>query len=400
MRIIIVTGNYVKHHRMKLLYISVPSFADCDFPLVKELQQKGVDVTYLILLPPFQLRTTLFDIKKQIGRTGIFPVTMYEELKPYEDYMDMGKVLVANRTGQSGYSLSFWKHKYDLYRFIKHGNFDLIHTDVMLSSGLSFMYRMGVKCVQTVHDPFPHSGETSRRKTATYRNVMKRAGNFVLLNNRQKDDFCKKYDINPNSVLINRLGVYDNIKTFVQPGQSVRKNNILFFGRISPYKGIEYLCEAMKLVRKQIPDATLTIAGGGKMYFDIEPYIRTGYIELQNHYVGMVELASLLSACELSVCPYTDATQSGVIMTSFSLHKPVVATNVGGLGEMIEDGKSGLLVAPKDPDALASAIISLLEDRERLNSMSRYICEEYEKGDRSWSAIADTYICFYKRILE
>ena len=87
-------------------------------------------------------------------------------------------------------------------------------------------------------------------------------------------------------------------------------------------------------------------------------------------------------------------------MTSFSLHKPVVATNVGGLGEMIEDGKNGLLVTPKDSDALASAIISLLEDRERLKSMSRYICEEYEQGNRSWSAIADKYIGFYKKILE
>lgn len=385
---------------MKLLYISTPCFADCDFPLIKELQRKGVDVTYLILLPPFQLKSTLFNIKKQIPRTGIFPATEYDELKLYENYMDMHKVLVANRTGKSGYSLSFMKHRYDLYRFIKKGNFNIMHTDVMFSSSFGFIYRMGVKCVQTVHDPFPHSGETNRRKNSAYRNVMANAKYFVLLNNKQKDDFCSTYGISPELVFINRLGVYDNIKNFVKSNQTTIKNNILFFGRISPYKGVEYLCEAMKIVRQAVPDATLTIAGGGRMYFDIEPYKQLEYIEVRNHYVGMEELAALLSRCTLSVCPYTDATQSGVIMTSFSLYKPVVATNVGGLGEMIEDGKSGLLVPPKNPKALAEAIISLLQDETKLSSMTDYIRQAYEQGNRSWNAIADKYIEYYQELME
>ena len=174
----------------------------------------------------------------------------------------------------------------------------------------------------------------------------------------------------------------------------------MFFGRISPYKGIEYLCEAMRIVRQAVPDAILTIAGGGKMYFDIEPYKQLGYIEVINHYVGMEELAELLSRCTLSVCPYTDATQSGVIMTSFSLCKPIVATNVGGLGEMIDEGKSGLLVPPKDSKALADAIIELLIDKKKLTNMSEYIRQEYEQGDRSWNAIADKYIDYYTKILE
>lgn len=385
---------------MKILFISVTPFADCDFPLIREYQRKGIDVTYLILLPPFFLRSTLFDIKKQIPKTGIFPATDYAEIREYEAYMDFAKVFIANRTGQSSMSLSYWKHKLDLYRFVKNNKFDLIHCDNMLGSGLKYLFSMTKNWVQTVHDPFPHSGETTRQKTDAYKTTMANADHFVLLNGRQKDEFCSHYGIDSQRVCVNRLGVYDNIKTFVNPDHQIKKHNILFFGRISPYKGIEYLCEAMKKVHVQIPDATLTIAGGGKMYFDIEPYKQLGYIEVINHYVGMEELAGLLSRCELSVCPYTDATQSGVIMTSYSLGKPVVATNVGGLPEMVEEGKTGVLVPPKDSEALADAIIRLLRDDQKMSEMSAYILNQYEVGEKSWSAIADKYINFYNQILE
>ena len=66
---------------------------------------------------------------------------------------------------------------------------------------------------------------------------------------------------------------------------------------------------------------------------------------------------------------------------------------------MIDDGKSGLLVNPKDPRALADAIISLLQDESKLASMTEYIRKEYEQGNRSWNAIADKYIEYYKKIL-
>ena len=220
------------------------------------------------------------------------------------------------------------------------------------------------------------------------------------MNESQKIEFCNTYHVDSTRVLINRLGIYDNIRAFVSPDTKPKPKNVLFFGRISPYKGLEYLCEAMKLVHEEIPDASLTIARSGKMYFDIEPYKHFGNIEVRNHYIDMTELSDMLSRCSISVCPYTDATQSGVIMTSFSLYKPVVATNVGGLGEMIDDRKSGLLVSPKDPKALAEAIISLLSDEDKLSVMSEYIRHEYNFGSRSWDAIADKYIEYYNTILK
>lgn len=383
---------------MKILYYSTPSFADCDFPLIKALQETGHDVTYLIALAPYSLKSTLFDIKEQVPENAIIPAICYPELKVYENYMDMSKVYIVNRTIMQDSSLQALMMALRVTRFIKKGKFDVIHTDCMLGMWNLMLYKLfGKKMVLTVHDPFPHTGEISARKMFNYKMAMQSVHKFVLLNNKQKDKFCETYRVDSKQILINRLGVYDNIRTFISSKVPSYTHNVLFFGRISPYKGIEYLCEAMMKVREQVADATLTIAGGGKMYFDIEPYQKQDWVKVINRYVGMEELAGLLQNCALSVCPYTDATQSGVIMTSYSLCKPVVATNVGGLGEMVENGKTGLLVLPKDVDALADAITALLKDDAKREKMADNIRNDYFVGDKSWKVIAEKYVAFYGR---
>lgn len=380
---------------MKILYLSTPSFADCDFPLIKTLQEKGVDVTYLILLAPFSLKSTLFDIKQQINETAILPATIYPELKVYENYMDMSKVFIANRISRKSYSFSYWKLNLLLYKFIKDGNYDIIHSDIFIGEMQGFMYKISKKWIQTIHDPFPHTGEVTKRKMRTYKYVINKAKKIILLNEKQVNDFCSYYNVNKNDVYVNRLGVYDNIRNFINNDIEEESQNVLFFGRISQYKGVEYLCEAMKIVQKALPNATLTIAGGGKFYFDISEYENLPYIKIINRYVGMEELAMHLSKCAISVCPYTDATQSGVIMTCFSLCKPVIATNVGGLGEMVENGRTGILIPPKDVGALASSIIELLSDNDKCNKLKENIKNDFYHADKSWNKIVDKYIDIY-----
>lgn len=384
---------------MKILYLSTPSFADCDIPLVRAMQSKGHDVTYLLMLAPHNLQYTIIDIKKKYPRTGVFPSSVYPELKAFDGYIDMDKFFVANRTSNKSCSLAYWKKTLAIYRFIRKNKFDIIHTPCLFGLKRMLFYFAGCKVVTTIHDPFPHTGEKNRTSIQNRKIAVRYSKGIILLNNRQKDEFCSFYNVSPNRLCINKLGVYENIALMASDVKTLKKNNILFFGRISPYKGIEYLCKAMEIVRKEVPDATLTIAGSGKLYFDIKPYLTEGYIDLQNRFIQTHEIATLLRQCAICVCPYIDATQSGVIMTSFALSKPVIASNVGGLAEMIDEGKSGLLVEPKNPIALADAIIKLLNNPNELKRMKAYITESYYEGKNSWSSIADTYFDFYSRIL-
>ena len=139
---------------MKILYYSSPSFADCDFPLVKEFIRLGHEVAYLINLTPYSLKSTLFNIEKQLPVNDIIPASSYRELDVYSNYMDMSKVYIVNRTAVKDSSLQNLSITLKLISFIKKGNFDVVHTDCFFRFYDILLYQFKNKLVQTFHDPF------------------------------------------------------------------------------------------------------------------------------------------------------------------------------------------------------------------------------------------------------
>ena len=161
------------------------------------------------------------------------------------------------------------------------------------------------------------------------------------------------------------------------------------------YKGVEYLLEAMKTVHARCPELMLVIAGGGRFYFDIEPSKKLDYVKIINHYIGIRELAGMLRACEFGVCPYKDATQSGVVQTAFTLGVPMVVTDVGALADAVAHNKTGIVVRPCDANDLAKAIMDLHSDGEKRDTMRKNIQEEWVK-EMGWEPIALDYLKCYK----
>lgn len=384
---------------MKILIYSNPNLLDYDLPLVRALQNKGLDVTYLVEMDYKGTNSTLLSIKDGHAINGIEPASAYPEFAIFSSYLDLNKVYVRNY---------YKKHKIPFvdklilslkcFRFLKKNKFDIIQrTQVFFSTDI-IMYYFRKSIIKIVHDPFPHSGDLMKGWTKFYYNLgMKIIPRFVVLNRTQYHQFCDVYNKKEENVLLSSLGIYDCYNLFNSDGLKPRKNNILFFGRISKYKGVEYLCEAMELVRHKIPDVTLTIVGGEKYYFDIDKYKKIDGFEFINRYVSAQELSGFLNECTIVVCPYTDSTQSGVVMTAFSHGKPIIASEVGGLAEQIENGESGILVPPRNSEKLSEAIIELLQNHQLYRHIKEYINYEYNTGRRSWDFISNQYIDFYKK---
>jgi len=160
---------------------------------------------------------------------------------------------------------------------------------------------------------------------------------------------------------------------------------LLFFGLVRPYKGLDVLARAMELLKGE--DVFLTVAGEWWMR---HPGLRRalrdcGNVEVVDRYIPFTETGDYFQRADAVVLPYRAVTGSGVVPLAYRYGKPVVATRVGGLPEVVEDGVSGRLVDPGDPEALAAALRSF---RAKEPSWAEGVARV--AGRMTWSGLCDT----------
>ena len=165
---------------------------------------------------------------------------------------------------------------------------------------------------------------------------------------------------------------------------------MLFFGLVRKYKGLMDLIEAMALIRNR----DVTCLAVGEFYDKKEAYeARIGAlglsdrIRLIDQYVPNEEVEPYFAAADVVILPYRSATQSGIVQMAFRFGRPVISTMVGGLPESIDDGRTGILVPPNDPAALAGAIDRYYDDsmEARLTAGIRE-----DEGRFSWDRVIET----------
>ncbi|MBK8551106.1 MAG: glycosyltransferase [Ignavibacteria bacterium] len=145
------------------------------------------------------------------------------------------------------------------------------------------------------------------------------------------------------------------------------ENVILFFGFIRKYKGLNYLIEAMPGILKKVNLKLLVV---GEFYDDSNKYMEQiknlkldESISVVSDFVPDSNVKYFFSACDVVVLPYSDATQSGIIQIAYHYDKPVIATDVGGLAEVVRNNETGFLIKPKDANAISDAVIKFYEEK-------------------------------------
>jgi glycosyltransferase involved in cell wall biosynthesis len=168
-------------------------------------------------------------------------------------------------------------------------------------------------------------------------------------------------------VTFNPHPLYDNYGDPLSREEALRQLNLpaensymLFFGFIRAYKGLDLLLEAF--ADKNLRNGRLKLIVAGEFYENDKPYrdIIAKYdmgrdVILFDRFIGENEVALFFSAADLIVQPYRSATQSGVTQIAYHFGKPMLVTNVGGLGEIVKDGQCGYVVNP-DPQPVSAAI--------------------------------------------
>lgn len=137
---------------------------------------------------------------------------------------------------------------------------------------------------------------------------------------------------------------------------------MLFFGFVREYKGLKYLIKALPMIRERIADIQLWVVGD--FGDDKEEYVQLiekkgvrDNLVMVEGYIPDQEVEKYFAATDLVVLPYTSATQSGIVQIAYGFEKPVVATNVGGLPDVVEDGRTGYIVEKENERELADAVV-------------------------------------------
>lgn len=375
---------------MKIAYIGKIQLSDADLSYLNSAQKLS-DITYIMEVTPRFMKGPAYNIGKIYPHSGVFKATeAYPEFEKYSRIIDVDKFYVVNTCGKFWQLKAFWTN-FLLLLFLIRNKFDVIHLTWPANVYEFIIYMLKRKIILTVHDPFPHTGLDTRIVRLRRKVAFRCVPHFIILNKAQREKFLSFYHLPSSAVIDSRLSCYTYLNMVEQDMTTVPEQKyILFAGKISKYKGVEYLLEAMKKVHDTFPDIKLVVAGGGKYHFDISEYAALPYIDIRNRFIPDEELVALMNKTQFMVCPYTDATQSGVIMSSFTFGTPVIATRVGGLPEMLGNGKYGMLVKEKDTDALYLGICSLLSDEEQLADYRKEIAKDYTSdGYLSWKTIAE-----------
>ena len=375
---------------MKIAYIGKIQLSDADLSYLNSAQKLS-DITYIMEVTPRFMKGPAYNIGKIYPHSGVFKATeAYPEFEKYSRIIDVDKFYVVNTCGKFWQLKAFWTN-FLLLLFLIRNKFDVIHLTWPANVYEFIIYMLKRKIILTVHDPFPHTGLDTRIVRLRRKVAFRCVPHFIILNKAQREKFLSFYHLPSSAVIDSRLSCYTYLNMVEQDMTTVPEQKyILFAEKISKYKGVEYLLEAMKKVHDTFPDIKLVVAGGGKYHFDISEYAALPYIDIRNRFIPDEELVALMNKTQFMVCPYTDATQSGVIMSSFTFGTPVIATRVGGLPEMLGNGKYGMLVKEKDTDALYLGICSLLSDEEQLADYRKEIAKDYTSdGYLSWKTIAE-----------
>ena len=177
---------------------------------------------------------------------------------------------------------------------------------------------------------------------------------------------------------------------------------VLFFGNLTPSKGLPDLLKAFSQVYVKETRARLMIVGRPSKFINMHELMRlvsdlgiSDATIFDARYIMMEEVAPLMEMATVVMYPYLNSTQSGALQVAYTFGRPVIATKVGGLPEAVEDGKSGLLVSVSAPDELAEAILRVIRNPSLAAQMGEYA--KYLSDTKfSWDSIALKLLAVYR----
>lgn len=258
----------------------------------------------------------------------------------------------------------------------------------------------GKHVIYTAHDPLPHMKETKLNRII-FKRIYKAVNQIIVHTEFIKKRLVEEFGIKAEKIHVVKHGVYEvteertNIEE-VRSKLEIAKDDftILFFGKITEYKGIPLLLEAFEKLEKDVSNVKLIIAGKVELVYQeefakIKETVKSKNISLFLKFLSDEEVADMFYASNLIVLPYLDASQSGVMFMSYAYGTPVIAPNYGGFPYDIIKGKTGDLFERANSESL---FLKLKEYQEKFvgnNFPKDDEIKAFAKENYSWKGSAE-----------
>lgn len=341
-------------------------------------------------------------------------VEMYTFTLQYPGFLFPGKTQFTNDPAPAGITISRKINSCNPFNWIKVGN--QIRNKkpdmVVFAYWMSFMApcfgtiakqirkNHKTRCIGLIHNMIPHEPNVLDKYLPPY--FVKQMDGFTTLSHAvikdidQFDKHNKPKSWAPHPIYDHYGELIDKIEARKQLGLSADGKYVLFFGFIRDYKGLDLLIDAFGDLRLQDMGVRLLVAG--EFYGDPQPYLNrirsldiSDIVILHNNYIPDNKVNLYFRACDIVAQPYKTATQSGVTQVAFHFECPMLVTNVGGLPEIVPDGKIGYVVNP-DAQDIADALVRYYKENKE-EEFTAGVREEKRKygWDRMTAAVLNSY---------
>jgi len=298
-------------------------------------------------------------------------------------------------------------------------NNKFLHFDRTL---LTYYYKLlGKKVLLTVHNVNAEKRDNrdSALNRLTLRIQYRLADHLFVHTEKMKQELISEFGVQPTRISVIPLGINNFApQTDLTPDEAKRRlglrqdeKAILFFGRITPYKGLEILVEAFQ---KNLPSADnyrLIIAGRPEEATEATYWVpirealgaevQKGRALLRAEHIPDAETELYFKAADVLVLPYRDIYQSGILFLGYSFGLPSLASDVGSLRDEMVEGRTGFLFKPEDPTDLAKAIEKYFaSDLYRDLSPRRQEIQDYARQGHDWNIVGQATTAVYAGFLK
>ena len=363
----------------------------------------------------FGLAKALAKIENDVGVVTLdFPgAPDYEELEGFKVYRSKTEVGHPNFLTWAFLFNHFLEKQ--LAAANKDFDFDLIHIHdwLVAPAGIGFKHFLNKPLVCTMHST--EHGRSSLHGPDSYMiDGMEwwacfEPARVIVTSNSMKGEVCghfhvqgEKVDVIPNAIEVEKYAIgVDRWEVRRRFGVGDNEKLVLCVGRLVPQKGIEYLIRAIPRVSWRFPEAKFVIVGEGWMRGHLEWLANQSDQRWRTNFTGFIsdnDLVALTKSADVMVVPSVYEPFGIVALEGMAAGVPVVASQVGGLAEVVEHDKTGVYVYSRSPDSIAWGVERVLSDPGYRDWLVKNAYETV-KSRFSWEAVARQTVEVYKRVL-